>query len=199
VDDLKQSIKRVEKIRFNVAFLFGILAGAVLILFGFFARRVTAKRAGAGLFVVALAGLFFWPKASVTSQTSDHKIVVRLGTTGESWAREHLPDVPRVTLDSDAACVLEVVNGSVDAWVYDQISIMNFHARHPDTTRANLAVIREEVWAAGLRKGDDDLRVKINEVLAKMKADGSFTALAEKHLAKERAMMQAQNLPFVFE
>jgi polar amino acid transport system substrate-binding protein len=132
-------------------------------------------------------------------ETSEYKIVVRLGTTGESWAREHLPQVPRVTLDSDAACVLEVVNGAVDAWVYDQISIMNFHVRHPDTTRANLAVIREEVWAAGLRKGDEKLRTEINGVLAKMKADGSFTALAEKYLAKERAMMKSQGLPFVFE
>lgn len=127
------------------------------------------------------------------------RIVVRLGTTGEMWARKELPQARLVSLDSDAACVLEVVNGGVDAWIYDQISIMNYHDRHREATRALLAPLREEVWAIGMRKNGPELKATVNQVLARFRADGGFTRLADKYLAKERAMMKAQGLPFVFE
>jgi polar amino acid transport system substrate-binding protein len=87
----------------------------------------------------------------------------------------------------------------VDAWVYDQVSVMNYHAKHPERTRALLAPLREEVWAVGLKKGRDDLRSAVNETIIQMKQDGSFSRLADQYLAKEREMMQAQGLPFVFE
>ena len=127
------------------------------------------------------------------------KIVVRLGTTGETWARENLKEAKIIALDADVSCVMEVVNASVDAWIYDQVSIMNHHAKHPEKTRALLAPLREEVWSVGLKQGNDELKTKVNEVLTRMRTDGSFTKLAERFMAKEKAMMTAQGLPFVFE
>ena len=127
------------------------------------------------------------------------KVVVRLGTTGESYVREFLKNVDIVALDSDPACVLEIVNGNVDAWIYDQISIMLYHARHPDATRAVLQPLREEFWAVGLRKGDDALRAKVNEFLKEFRAQGGFARLVEKHLTKEKKMMAEQGIPFVFD
>jgi polar amino acid transport system substrate-binding protein len=132
-------------------------------------------------------------------KTPGRKIVVRLGTTGETWARENLKDAKIIALDADVSCVMEVVNSSVDAWIYDQLSIMNHHAKHPEKTRALLAPLREEVWAVGLKKGNEELKTKVNEVLVRMRSDGSFTQLAERFMAKEKAMMNAQGLPFVFE
>jgi polar amino acid transport system substrate-binding protein len=127
------------------------------------------------------------------------KLAVRIATTGEQWCREHVPGAKLVALDTDAACVLEVVNGTVDAWVYDQVSVMNYHAKHAGRTRALLAPLREEVWAVGLKKGRDDLKTLVDEVIGRMKADGSFSRLADQYLASERDMMKAQGLPFVFE
>ena len=128
------------------------------------------------------------------------RVVVRIGTTGESWCQAELPEATLVRVDTDAACVLEVVNGAVDAWVYDQISIMNYHAQHAGTTRALLAPLREEFWAVGLRReAPTELLEGVNAALKKLRASGGFEALAEKHLAKERQMMREQNLPFVFE
>jgi ABC-type amino acid transport substrate-binding protein len=132
-------------------------------------------------------------------KTPGRRLTVRIATTGEQWCREFIPDAKLVALDTDAACVLEVVNGTVDAWVYDQISVMNYHAKHPERTRALLAPLREEVWAVGLKKGRDDLKATVNEVIAQMKKDGAFAKLADQFLAKERDMLKAQNLPFVFE
>jgi len=132
-------------------------------------------------------------------KTPGRKIVVRLGTTGENWARENLKEAKIIALDADVSCVMEVVNANVDAWIYDQLSIMNYQAKYAGKTRALLAPLREEVWAVGLKQGNDGLKTKVNEVLARMRTDGSFTKLAERHMAKEKAMMTAQGLPFVFE
>lgn len=132
-------------------------------------------------------------------KSAGRKIVTRLGTTGETWARENLKEAKIIALDADVSCVMEVVNGNVDAWVYDQVSIMNYHARHAETTRALLAPLRAEVWAVGLRQGQDELKAKVNEVIARMKQDGSFKRLADRFMAKEQQMMAAQGLPFVFE
>ncbi|MFO1482221.1 MAG: transporter substrate-binding domain-containing protein [Verrucomicrobiaceae bacterium] len=132
-------------------------------------------------------------------QAPGRKIVVRLGTTGETWAREHLKNAEIKALDNDTSCVMEVVNANVDAWVYDQLSIMNHHMEHQEKTRALLAPLREEVWAVAIRQGQDEMKAKINEVLARMKKDGSFKRLADRFMAKEQQMMADQGIPFVFE
>lgn len=127
------------------------------------------------------------------------KLVVRLGTTGEAYTREFLPKAVITPLDSDTACVLEVANGNVDAWIYDQLSLMRYHEVHKETTRVLLKPLREEVWAIGLRKGDDKMRNDINAFLKDYRASGGFKALAEKYLSKERDAMKAQGIPFVFD
>lgn len=127
------------------------------------------------------------------------KIVTRLGTTGETWAREHLKSAQIKALDNDTSCVMEVVNANVDVWIYDQISIMRYHAEHPEKTRALLAPLREEVWAVALPKGKAELKAKINEVLARMRQDGRFQHLADRFMAKEQKMLADQGIPFVFE
>jgi ABC-type amino acid transport substrate-binding protein len=76
---------------------------------------------------------------------------------------------------------------------------MNYHAKYSDKTRALLAPLREEVWAIGLKQGNDELKTKVNAVLTRMRSDGSFAKLAERFMAKEKQMMTAQGLPFVFE
>ncbi|HYF37364.1 MAG TPA: transporter substrate-binding domain-containing protein [Prosthecobacter sp.] len=127
------------------------------------------------------------------------RVAVRLATTGEQWCRQSLPKATIVSLDNDTACVLEVRNGTVDAWVYDQVSIMNYNQQNPDRTRALLAPLREEVWAVGLKKGREELKAQVNQAIAEMKQSGAFARLADQFLAKERALMKAQGLPFVFE
>lgn len=132
-------------------------------------------------------------------RTPGRRLAVRIATTGEQWCRAELPQAKLVALDTDAACVMEVVNGTVDAWVYDQVSVMNYHTKQPDRTRALLAPLREEMWAVGIKKGREELKAQVNETLARMKKEGAFAKLADQYLAKERDLMKAQGLPFVFE
>ena len=127
------------------------------------------------------------------------RVVVRLGTSGESFAKQALPNTPRVALDNDTSCVMEVVKGSADAWIYDLLSVTRYHERHPDATRALPKPVREESWAIGLKQGDGALKKQANEFLAKFRADGGFQQLAEKYLAEDQKLMRGQGLPFVFD
>jgi polar amino acid transport system substrate-binding protein len=150
-------------------------------------------------------GLAALVSAKSSVQTEDDlkkpgcRLVVRLGTTGEAYTRARLPNGAITALDSDIACVLEVVKGGVDAWIYDQLSLMRFHNQYPKETRALLKPLQEEFWAVGLRKGDDALRTQTNDFLKDFRAKGGFKDLAEKYLHKERAMMEAEKIPFVFD
>ena len=98
----------------------------------------------------------------------------------------------------DAAFDLRL-KGGVDAWIYDQLSVMRYHTQQPDSTRVLLKPLREEVWAVALKKGDDALREKVNAFLKKYRSEGGFKKLADKYLAEEAKMMQAEGIPFVFD
>ena len=84
--------------------------------------------------------------------SGNKKIVVKLGTTGEAYARSVLKNAEILTMQHDPACALEVSQGKVDAWIYDQLSIFKHHKNHIQTTRALLTPLRKEQWAIGLRK-----------------------------------------------
>ena len=152
-------------------------------------------KTGIALLVSAKSDL----KTADDLKTPGRKIVVRLGTTGADYARDFLKEASVVSLDSDSACVLEVVSGKVDAWIYDQVSVMRYHQQQPEATRVILKPLREEQWAVAMKKGNDELTKKVDEFFVKFRADGGFKRLAEKHLVKERQMMEVQGIPFVFD
>lgn len=129
---------------------------------------------------------------------SNRKVAVKLATTGHLWAQRELEGVELVVLDESATCVLEVVQGRADVFIYDQISIYRHWRQHQDTTRPILEPIREETWAIGIRKGNDGLRDQVNAFLKKYRADGKFDELAERYMKAERAEFERRGVPFIF-
>ncbi len=126
------------------------------------------------------------------------KVVAKLGTTGETFARANLPGAEVLALPEDPACALEVAQGKADVWIYDQLSIFQYQKQHPDTTRALLKPIREEHWAVGIRKGNTELLEQVNGFLAAFRAAGGFDALGERYLREEKALVESMGLPFIF-
>lgn len=131
-------------------------------------------------------------------QESGAKVAVKLATTGYLWAQGHLEGVELVVLDEASTCALEVAQGKADAFIYDQISIYKQWKIHHETTRPILQPIREETWAIGMRKGEDDLREKVNAWLAEFRAAGKFDELAERYMAEEKADFEEMGVPFIF-
>lgn len=125
-------------------------------------------------------------------------LVVRQGTTGELWARANLKQAKVLSVEKENAAVLEVIQGKADAFVYDQMSVWQNWKRNPETTRAILSPLQKEYWAVGVRKDNDDLRVKINDFLKEFRAAGGFEKLGDQFLSEQKEAFRKENIPFYF-
>lgn len=125
-------------------------------------------------------------------------VVVVKGTTGHLYATQKLKSARVLVLDQPATCVLEVVQGKAEAFLFDQMTTLQNWRKNPESTRALLTPFQTESWAIGLRKGNDDLRTKVNAFLADFRAKKGFDQLGDKWLAEQKAEFQKLGVPFVF-
>ncbi len=126
------------------------------------------------------------------------RVAVKLGTTGEIYAKERLHETEVIVLKDESACVLEVLQGKADAFIYDQMSVYRHWSRNRETTRALLEAFQHEDWAIGIRKGNDELREKVNAFLADFRAKGGFEELGNRYLADMKVAFAELGIDFVF-
>jgi polar amino acid transport system substrate-binding protein len=125
-------------------------------------------------------------------------VAVKQGTTGHVYATDHVKQARVLVLDSEAACVLEVVQGKADAFIYDQISTYENWRRNQETTRPILQPFQQESWAIGLRKEDVELLRQVNDFLRDYKARGGFDQLGGRYLSEQKAAFKKLGYPFYF-
>ncbi len=129
---------------------------------------------------------------------ADCVIAVKLGSTGETYAREHFPNATVNAFDSENACVTEVTQGKADAFIYDQLTITRNSVQFTDTTRAlYIPGQNAEGWGMAFQKGSD-LTGKANAFLGTYTADGGLDTLTEKYLKDEKATFDQLGFPFFF-
>ena len=127
-----------------------------------------------------------------------HSVVVVKGTTGHLYATQRLKQARVLVLDQPSSCVLEVAQGKAEAFIFDQMSTLKNWQKNRETTRAVLTPFQAESWAIGVKKGDDDLRAKVNALLAEFRSTGGFEKLGDQWLAEQKAEFQKLGVPFVF-
>jgi len=125
-------------------------------------------------------------------------VAVKKGTTGHIFATDKIKNAKLLVFEKEAACVLEVVQGKADAFIYDQISTYENWRRNPDSTRALLKPFQEESWAIGLRQGDADLRRQVNQFLKDYKSRGGFEGLGDRYLKEQKEAFKKMGYPFYF-
>ncbi|MGO8701451.1 MAG: transporter substrate-binding domain-containing protein [Limisphaerales bacterium] len=125
-------------------------------------------------------------------------VVAKKGTTGHLFAVNHLKRAQVLVLDKEDACVLEVVQGKADAFVYDQISTYENWQRNPGSTRPILEPFKQESWAIGLRRDDTNLLREVNGFLKEYKAGGGFTRLGDRYLSEQKEAFRKLGYPFYF-
>jgi polar amino acid transport system substrate-binding protein len=125
-------------------------------------------------------------------------IVVKKGTTGQIYGEKQIKNAQVLVLDAESACVLEVLQGKADAFIYDQMSTYQNWRKNPATTRAILVPFQQESWAIGIRKGNTELRDQVNRFLADYKARKGFDALGDKYLAEQKEAFKKLGIPFYF-
>lgn len=129
---------------------------------------------------------------------SGKTLVVKKGTTGNIYATDKIKNAKMLVLNDEDACVLEVVQGKADGFIYDQISTYENWKRNQDTTRPILKPFQQESWAIGLRKGDDELKRQVNAFLKYYKAKGGFDELGDKYLKEQKEAFRKLGYPFYF-
>ena len=128
----------------------------------------------------------------------NRKIAVKAGTSAELYAAEHLKLATIVILDKEASAVLEVVQGKVDAFIYDQFSVYTNWQRNLSTTRALLIPFKKESWAIGLQLENEVLLNQVNAFLVDFRQKGGFEKLSDKYLQQQKDALVKLGIPFVF-
>ncbi len=128
------------------------------------------------------------------------KIAVKKGTTGHIYANQYLKNAELLVFDKENAAVLEVIQGKADGFLYDQLTIYKNWANHKETTVALLKPFQEnpEYWGMAIKKGNDELRERVNAFIKQAKSDCTFDALSKKYLTEARATFDALGIPFFF-
>ncbi|MBI2742420.1 MAG: transporter substrate-binding domain-containing protein [Chlamydiales bacterium] len=128
-----------------------------------------------------------------------NKIAVKMGTTGEVFARKYFKQAQVIALDRESSCVLEVVQAKCNAFLYDQFSILAEWQKYPEATKANLNPFVKEYWAMGMRLEDTQLKAQANSFLKEFKESGGFQKLADKFFKEQQKLFAEQGVPFVFD
>lgn len=144
-----------------------------------------------------LAGKSSPVQSAADCDQAGRTVAVKQGTTGHLHARQFRQGRVLV-LDRETACVLEVVQGKADAFLYDQMSVLKHWQQHPETTRALLDPFQKEQWAIGFRKGDETLRTQVNAFLRAFRARSGFEELGDRWLGPQKEAFRAAGIPFVF-
>lgn len=125
-------------------------------------------------------------------------VAVKQGTTSHIYANQYLRGVQLLLFEDEAAAALEVAQGKVDAFIYDQISVYLNWRKHTETTNALLRPFNQESWAIGVRKGNTALLEDVNAFLKEFDSSGGFDALGDKYLSEEKRIFKELGYPFFF-
>lgn len=126
-------------------------------------------------------------------------IASKTGTIGALWAAQYAPNAQVRNIDEEASAVLEVAQGKADVFIYDPLSIIRHQENYPDTTRAVLEPLpNTKGWGIALRKGEEELKGKLNDFIAEAKTDGTYDLIRETYLEDKIEEFEAYGLEFFF-
>jgi polar amino acid transport system substrate-binding protein len=115
--------------------------------------------------------------------SEDRILAVKLGTTGDIAAAKLFPKAQVKKFKEETQCVLEVVAGRADAFIYDELSIGLHYAQNRETTHAILKPFTYEPYAIAIKSGDFDFLNWLNIFLETIKADGRYQELRTKYFS----------------
>ncbi|GAB2635535.1 glutamate ABC transporter substrate-binding protein [Nocardia goodfellowii] len=99
---------------------------------------------------------------------------VKGSTPAQNVKEKYAKDVQLQEFDTYSLCVEALLNGSVDALTTDDIILAGFAAQSPGKLKVVGKSFTTENYGIGVKKGDKELRDKINDAIEAMIADGSW-------------------------
>ena len=116
------------------------------------------------------------------SLQDNKKLCSVTGSTPAQNVKDKYPGVQLQQYDTYSACVEALKNGAIDAVTTDEVILAGYATQSPGTFKIVGEPFSEERLGIGLKKGDSELRTKINDALEKMESEGAWKAAFDKNL-----------------
>jgi len=122
-----------------------------------------------------------------------YTVASKLGTTGEQATKRMIPKAKYVSFETEQEGVLEVVNGKVDAFVYDMPynAVAVGQRGEGKVTHLDHAFTFEPL-AWGVRKGDPDFLNWLDNFLYQIKNDGTYDKIYQKWFQDDTWLKEIQ-------
>lgn len=118
--------------------------------------------------------------ASVDDLSAGDTVAVQSGTTGETWARENLPDGVELRSFPEAPDTYTALEaGSVTAVMFDEPSAVTEAERRP-AVEVVQTIDTGERYGFGVDPQNPELLDALNDALAEMKEDGTYQRLYDQ-------------------
>lgn len=116
------------------------------------------------------------------SLENNKKLCSVSGSTPAQRIKDEYPKVQLQQYDTYTLCLDALKSGAVDALTTDEVILAGYAAQSPGTFKIAGDTFSEERYGIGLKKGDTELRNKINTALEKMESSGAWKEAFERNL-----------------
>ncbi|MDH6193499.1 glutamate transport system substrate-binding protein [Mycobacterium frederiksbergense] len=116
------------------------------------------------------------------SLENNKKLCSVSGSTPAQNIKNKFPKVQLQQFDTYSACVDALKNGVIDAVTTDEVILAGYAAQSPGAFKIVGDTFTEERYGIGLKKGDIELRTKINDAIEKMESSGAWKEAFDRNL-----------------
>ncbi len=122
-----------------------------------------------------------------------YNVASKLGTTGEQATKRMIPKASYISFETEQEGVMDLVNGKIDAFVYDlpYMAIANAEKNNGKLVFLDQPFTYEPLaWA--VRKGNPDYLNWLNNFMSQIKSDGTYDKIYEKWFKSDAWLKQIQ-------
>ncbi|MDA5541363.1 transporter substrate-binding domain-containing protein [Streptococcus thermophilus] len=115
------------------------------------------------------------------SDFSKKSIAVQKGSIQENIAKANLSDANVVSLTQPGEAINELKSGQVEGVVLEKAIAKGYVDQNSDLTMSDIALKSDsnDAYAVAMPKGSDDLKTKVNKIIAKLKKEGKIDSYVQ--------------------
>ena len=115
------------------------------------------------------------------SDFSKKSIAVQKGSIQENIAKANLSDANVVSLAQPGEAINELKSGQVEGVVLEKALAKGYVDQNSDLTMSDIALKSDsnDAYAVAMPKGSDDLKAKVNKIIAKLKKEGKIDSYVQ--------------------
>ncbi|MGV4329970.1 transporter substrate-binding domain-containing protein [Streptococcus thermophilus] len=115
------------------------------------------------------------------SDFSKKSIAVQKGSIQENIAKSNLSDANVVSLAQPGEAINELKSGQVEGVVLEKAIAKGYVDQNSDLTMSDIALKSDsnDAYAVAMPKGSDDLKTKVNKIIAKLKKEGKIDSYVQ--------------------